>query len=579
MKSIKRRLTVHFSLQFIAMFISIFIILVVLLFVLILNIVKYDMDRDFTSGALDFLATDTTVENGKATISRGLEKKLREENMWFQVVNEQGKVIGAVNTPKELPKKYNVAELLQMEETKQYLDYSVESQYESFMVEPTYYILGYKNGLQQQLYTLFKEYSANGLVKKEDVPNLLTALQNKKASLQIIDQDGKLIESFGREKEKENYKPLDVISRKMEHGKNYTSATVYHDTKTNYSWIMHTPNKHGDLTEESTIKKFFVGTIIVAATILLITILFSVWNAFRYGGPLLFFTSWLERMGRGKYSEVLTEKERKKIFRKKSGKVRFQYRLYAEVINAFYDMAERLSRAETERKQLEKTREEWMTGISHDLRTPLSTIQGYGHLLESGQYEWSEIELKEIGGTIRQKGEYMLGLVEDFSLAFKLKNNALALNVEKVNVHKLVQRIVLKFVNDRMIENVTFSFEQDPAAAFIEADQRWFERMLDNLLFNAIKHNPPNTHIDIRTKTEEEYVKIIISDNGVGMDEETRAKLFDRYYRGTNTNEQTEGAGLGMSIAKAISQLHHGEIYVESTVNIGTKITLQFPII
>ncbi|MEK1833176.1 histidine kinase dimerization/phospho-acceptor domain-containing protein [Priestia megaterium] len=131
--------------------------------------------------------------------------------------------------------------------------------------------------------------------------------------------------------------------------------------------------------------KTVVGAVIVAALVLLATISISIWNAFRYGGPLLLFTSWLGRMGSGNYSEVLTEKERKRVFRK-NGKVRFQYRLYSEVITAFYEMAEQLSLAEKERKQLESTREEWMTGISHDLRTPLSTIQGYGHMLESGHY-------------------------------------------------------------------------------------------------------------------------------------------------------------------------------------------------
>ena len=89
-------------------------------------------------------------------------------------------------------------------------------------------------------------------------------------------------------------------------------------------------------------------------------------------------------MGKEQYDEVFTEKERKKIFKKK-GKIRHRYKLFQEVIQSFYTMTKKLDKAQQERKRLERTREEWMAGISHDLRTPLSTIQGYGHLLESNK--------------------------------------------------------------------------------------------------------------------------------------------------------------------------------------------------
>ncbi|WP_162878555.1 sensor histidine kinase, partial [Klebsiella pneumoniae] len=70
---------------------------------------------------------------------------------------------------------------------------------------------------------------------------------------------------------------------------------------------------------------------------------------------------------------------------------------------------------------------------------------------------------------------------------------------------------------------------------FIQADPRWFERMVDNLIFNAIKHNPENTTITILTVLKSDHVLITIQDDGIGMDEETQKNLFDRYYRGTNT--------------------------------------------
>ncbi|GAB1779414.1 sensor histidine kinase [Priestia megaterium] len=538
---------------------------------------KQDIKRDLPSGSLSVLTGDTTVEGGKATVSDDLAKQLKQEGLWYQVLNKQGKVIGEINSPKDLPHQYGLSELLEMDKTKKFKGYSVVTELDTFLTTPTYYILGYKSDLKDQLYALYAKYNKQNVPPKSDIPLIKKALKEKDASLQILNEKGDILASIRMSKEKTRYDPLEIISRKIEQDKYDSTATVFHDPKKKISWVFYTPNNYHSITDESIIRKAWMVSIIVAVSVLIATIAFSIWNAFRYGGPLLLFTSWLGRMGSGNYSEVLTEKERKRVFRK-NGKVRLQYRLYSEVIKAFYEMAEQLSLAEKERKQLETTREEWMTGISHDLRTPLSTIQGYGHMLESGHYNWNEEELKEIGQTLRDKSEYMVELVEDFSLAFKLQNNVVVLETKKVDVHQLLQHIVLKFVNDRTIENVHFSYVPAHLQPFIQADPRWFERMLDNLIFNAIKHNPKNTTITISTAIKSDCVLITIQDDGIGMDEETQKNLFDRYYRGTNTTEKTEGAGLGMSIAKAICELHKGHIEVSSTLHEGTAIILHLPL-
>ncbi|MCF8890224.1 sensor histidine kinase [Priestia megaterium] len=577
MKSIKRRLTFHFSFQFIAIIACVCCVLFCALMFLAYYLSKQDIKRDLPSGSLSVLTGDTTVEGGKATVSDDLAKQLKQEGLWYQVLNKQGKVIGEINSPKDLPKHYGLSELLEMDKTKKFKGYNVVTELDTFLTTPTYYILGYKSDLKDQLYALYAEYNKQSVPPKSDIPLIKKALKEKDASLQILNEKGDILASIRMSKEKTRYDPLEIISRKIEQDKYDSTATVFHDPKKKISWVFYTPNNYHSITDESIIRKGWMISIIVAVSVLIATIAFSIWNAFRYGGPLLLFTSWLGRMGSGNYSEVLTQKERKRVFRK-NGKVRFQYRLYSEVITAFYEMAEQLSLAEKERKQLETTREEWMTGISHDLRTPLSTIQGYGHMLESGHYNWNEEELKEIGQTLRDKSEYMVELVEDFSLAFKLKNNVVVLETKKVDVHQLLQHIVLKFVNDRTIENVHFSYVPAHLQPFIQADPRWFERMLDNLIFNAIKHNPKNTTITISTAIKSDRVLITIQDDGIGMDEETQKNLFDRYYRGTNTTEKTEGAGLGMSIAKAICELHKGHIEVRSTLHEGTAIILHLPL-
>ena len=105
-----------------------------------------------------------------------------------------------------------------------------------------------------------------------------------------------------------------------------------------------------------------------------------------------------------------------------------------------------------------------------------------------------------------------------------------------------------------------------------------FRRAIQNIIINAFMHNSPKTKVAV-TVTENDYEKIMISirDNGTGMDEEALAKLFSRYYRGTNTEQKAEGSGLGLAIAKQIIQLHGGEINVMSQLNEGTEFILSIP--
>ncbi|WP_338780129.1 HAMP domain-containing sensor histidine kinase [Metabacillus sp. FJAT-52054] len=575
--SLRRRLALHFSLQFISIMVFVGIISLVLLFALLMHVNREEMKQNFPEGAVENIAIDTQIEENKATISDAWKHQLEERNLWVQVVDMEGDVIGSENTPEFLPDSYSVSEILQIEKTNQYEGFYVYSQVDTTFEKPYFYMLGYENNEQESLQHLFSLYSSNGRISGENLKQLERELEKMEGSIQVINQEGKVVQSTGSEKMKEDYKPLDVLVRTTSPGKFETHTAIFMDPKSNLTWILHTPKQGAEPVTFSILTEIVRLIIILGVVLLTLTLGISFWQGFRYSQPLLLFTSWLERMGYGNYGEVLTEKERKKVF-KKNGKVRLKYKLYKEVIGAFYEMAEKLSAADKERDRLEKTREEWMTGISHDLRTPLSTIQGYAHLLESGQYHWTEEELQDMGRMIREKGDYMTDLIEDFSLAFQLQNQSLPHQMKPAELNELVRGIMLKFANDLTLEDVPFNFKSANSKIYIQADIRWFERMLDNLIYNCIKHNPKGTSINASVSRQGESAIVTISDNGAGMDEETVQHLFDRYFRGTSTDEQTEGAGLGMSIARAIAELHGGSIHVSSVKHSGTVFRLEFPL-
>lgn len=537
-----------------------------------------ELKRNYPLGALDAIVVGTIINDDTVKLGSRWEKELKKKNLWLQVINQKGKVIASTNAPSQLPKQYTVNEILQIEESKQYKGYFIYSQLDTTYDKPYLFILGFENHYLNMLQKWSISIGENDLNNESDVAALEKELTAINGSIHVLNGDGKVLQTYGIEPKTEHFDPLDVLIRRQVPGQYDSDSTIYHDKASGNTWILQTPKKGEHFENSSMVVKIGKTLLIFAIAFFMITIGISIWHGFRYGQPLLLFTGWLERMGQGLYHEVLTEKERKKVFRK-NGKVRFRYRLYKEVINAFYEMAEKLAASEIERKRLDKTREEWMTGISHDLRTPLSTIEGYGHLLESGQYSWTEEELQDMGKMIREKGDYMTDLLDDFNLAFQLKNHSLPHSFNPVNINELVRTIVLKFVNDKTLQEVAFSYESLEEEMFIMADPRWFERMIDNLIFNAIKHNPSGTKIAVSVKNTEDSICIMIEDTGDGMDKETILHLFDRYYRGTNTDESTEGAGLGMSIARAIVELHHGKITVESELNKGTTIELSFPVI
>lgn len=246
--------------------------------------------------------------------------------------------------------------------------------------------------------------------------------------------------------------------------------------------------------------------------------------------------------------------------------------IYGNVFRSLNKLTENLKISERERIKTEKMREEWISNISHDLKTPLSSIKGYAEILADADYKIAGEEINNYAKIILNKTDYMEEMIEELRLNEKLKNNVLNLNKTKGNLTKFLREIIIGMLNhpdygDRIIhfdpqdENIEFYF-----------DKNLMERSITNLIFNALIHNEKDTEVfvDIR---KQDKIYIEIKDNGKGISEEDLEKLFNRYYRGTNTTDH-KGSGLGMSIAKEVIEAHGGSIAVESKLGIGTTIKI-----
>jgi signal transduction histidine kinase len=240
---------------------------------------------------------------------------------------------------------------------------------------------------------------------------------------------------------------------------------------------------------------------------------------------------------------------------------------------------------EVQRERLDRSREEWIAGVSHDMKTPLSSVKGYANLLSSCEYDFVREEITSYARIIEEKATYMEDLIEDLNLTFALNNQSLPIQLKQENLVELVRRSVIDVINSKAGNQYTIDFlNQETDKILCRLDEKWFKRAIDNLLWNAMMHNSPGTTITIQiTKNMEETkelpITIQISDNGKGMEEDILSRIFDRYYRGTNTNvNQVKGSGLGTAIAKQLIEAHKGSITAKSIPEIGTTFEIHLPV-
>jgi signal transduction histidine kinase len=295
----------------------------------------------------------------------------------------------------------------------------------------------------------------------------------------------------------------------------------------------------------------------------------------RLSQPLEHMMAWLRALAAGDYREPIGPTGTP-VSRDESGQLRKPYGVYREVFGALDTLTGELRDAEAERGRVERAREEWLAGVTHDLRTPLSSVRGYAEVLAS-DYDFDPASVRLQASVIRGQALHMDTLLDDLNLSFRLRAEALPLSPQGVDLVELVREATVELANDPRADGRDVSF--DAAAGPVEAhvDAGWFRRALRNLLVNAVAHNPEGTHVRVAVEREGAEAVVTVADDGRGMDPETVTRLFDRYYRGTATAED-EGTGLGMAISRQLVEAHGGRIDVESAPGEGTTMRVRLPL-
>lgn len=249
--------------------------------------------------------------------------------------------------------------------------------------------------------------------------------------------------------------------------------------------------------------------------------------------------------------------------------------MYKEVFNNLNLLDIKLKASEEERKRNEVLREEWIANISHDLKTPLSPIKGYAEILADLEYSISNDDVKKYAQVIIKNAQTVENLVENLNFTYQLKNGMIPIERKEENIVRLLKEVIINILNHPKYEERNIIFNYSESRINFNLDNTLLRRAFTNLLYNSVIHNSPETIIKVSV-TEADKIYIKIEDNGKGMTEEEVKKLFERYYRGTNSSVSVKGSGLGMAIAKQIIEAHEGKIKVKSKLNVGTSIYMEF---
>lgn len=252
--------------------------------------------------------------------------------------------------------------------------------------------------------------------------------------------------------------------------------------------------------------------------------------------------------------------------------------MFSEIYGALNEMDAEIRRSDKMQQDTERVRTEWISNITHDLKTPLSPVKGYAELLADCPAPDGKT-VQEYGAIILKNVSYAETLINDLKLTYQLESGAIPYHPKEVRMVRYVKELVIDLVNNPTLMGSDLAFEAAAGEITACIDPHLFRRAVQNIIINAMTHNPPGTNVTVRIEADaQKGVCIFIRDNGGGMSKAQLSKLWNRYYRGTNTKENPEGSGLGLAIAKQIVTLHGGDITVQSKQGEGTEFAVSLPL-
>jgi signal transduction histidine kinase len=250
-----------------------------------------------------------------------------------------------------------------------------------------------------------------------------------------------------------------------------------------------------------------------------------------------------------------------------------------QLARSFVTMSEQIKGQLAQLKENDKLRRELVSNISHDLRTPLSAMQGYLETLIIKGEDLSDDERERYLKIARRHTIRLGSLIGDLFELSKLESASVTPHLETFSVAELVQDIAQDFQLEAEKNEITLSIDLDTDSAFTIGDIGLIQRVLENLVRNAIRFTPIGGEVTLSISERPQAVAVAVSDTGPGIPDKEIPRIFDRFYRSEQGEKARSGSsGLGLAIVKRILDLHESRITVVSKVNAGTRFEFELPL-
>jgi PAS domain S-box-containing protein len=237
----------------------------------------------------------------------------------------------------------------------------------------------------------------------------------------------------------------------------------------------------------------------------------------------------------------------------------------------------------TKEVEVERIKSEFVSTVSHELRTPMTAIKGYADLMlmgVAGQMSDSQTRYLKV---IKNNADRLSMLVNDLLDISRIETGKSELDLRPLDVPQVVEQIVEGHLRGRIEHEskpMNVAIEMAPSLPLVHADYARIVQVLTNLLDNAFHYTPQDGHIKISAVPNGEFVAISVSDSGIGISEDNRKKIFDRFFRAEDAAvQEVAGTGLGLAIVASLVEMHGGQIKVDSAVGHGSTFTVLLPMV
>jgi len=231
----------------------------------------------------------------------------------------------------------------------------------------------------------------------------------------------------------------------------------------------------------------------------------------------------------------------------------------------------------TGERELSKRQQEFVADVSHELRTPLTTVKSYIETLLDGAVEEPAVRERFLR-VVEQETERMVSLVKDLLALSQLDYSQVEWHKTDVELRELFQEVVDQCRQKADIELPKIKISASPEMASSFVDRGKVVQALANILNNAVRYTAPSGEVEISATAQDSIVTIMIADTGVGIPPDDLPRVFERFYRVEKTRSRDHGGtGLGLPIARKVVEAHGGKIWIESSLNKGTKVWFTLP--